>query len=96
MALWYYAANLQRHFVASTTGPSVEPDQMVSPFDEKTTSCGRRPHRLLMHLDLYKFGDAATLLRRADANMLAGTYRVWESLSGGLPNTSWYVNPART
>jgi len=24
--------------------------------------------------------------------MLVGTYRVWESLSGGLPSTSWYIN----
>lgn len=90
---WYYATN-GGYVMASTTGPATEPDQMVSPYDEKTFELWQGDRTgFLMHLDLYKFGGADTCPPASGCQrMLAGTYRVWESLSGGLPNTSWYPN----
>lgn len=90
---WYYSAQ-GGYVMASTSGPGAEPDQMVSPYDETTFELWQGDRAgFLMHLDLYKFGDADTCPPTSGCErMLAGTYRVWESLSGGLPNTSWYVN----
>jgi hypothetical protein len=46
-----------------------------------------------MPYELYKFGDASSCPAATGCQrMIAGTHRVWESLSGGLPSTSWYVN----
>jgi len=89
---WYY--NVTGYMMASISGPSVEPDQLVSPYDEKTGDlwAGDRSG-FLMPLEMYKFGGADTCPPTTGCQrMITGTYRVWESLSGGLPNTSWYPN----
>ncbi len=90
---WYYSS--QFGFVmASTTGADADADQMVSPYDEASGSLwGGDRAGFLMYYDLYKFGGDDTCPPTIGCQrMLAGTYRVWESLSGGLPNNSWYVN----
>jgi hypothetical protein len=89
---WYY--NVTGYVTASTAGPGAEPDQLVSPQDEKTGELWQGDRfGFLMPLELYKFGGADTCPPATGCQrMLAGTYRVWESLSGGLPSTSWYPN----
>jgi len=90
---WYYSS--QFGFVmAATAGADSDPDQMVAPYDEASGVAwtGDRAG-FLMYYDLYKFGGDDTCPPATGCQrMLAGTFRVWESLSGGLPNTSWYVN----
>jgi hypothetical protein len=80
--------------MASTAGADADADQMVSPYDEASGSLwGGDRAGFLMYYDLYKFGGDDTCPPTIGCQrMLAGTYRVWESLSGGLPNNSWYVN----
>jgi hypothetical protein len=47
----------------------------------------------LMAYDLYKWGDAITCGPTLGCqNLIAGTFRVWETIQGAVPNTSWYVN----
>jgi hypothetical protein len=89
---WYY--NQLGFIMASVSGPNSEPDQMVSPYDEKTFQVWSGDRiGFLMHFDLYKFGGADTCPPTTGCQRtIAGTHRVWESLSGGLPNTSWYIN----
>jgi hypothetical protein len=90
---WYYSAQFG-YLMASTSGPDGVVDQMVAPYDETNFLLwdGDRVG-FLMYYDLYKFGGSDTCPADTGCQrMLAGTYRVWESLSGGLPNTSWYVN----
>lgn len=88
---WYYSA--QFGFVAaSVDGPDAPADQLVAPEDDSTGELWRGDRTgFLMHYDLYKFGGDDTCPPTTGCQrMLAGTFRVWESLSGGLPNTSWY------
>lgn len=88
---WYYSAQFG-FVVASIDGPDAEPTEIVAPYDEGTGLLWRGDRAgFLMHYDLYKFGGSDTCPPTSGCQrMLAGTFRVWESLSGGLPNTSWY------
>ena len=90
---WYYSST-GGYLMASVTGPDGVPDQMVAPYDENTFELWNGDRAgFLMYYDLYKFGGSDTCPAATGCQrMIAGTYRVWESLSGGLPNTSWYVN----
>jgi hypothetical protein len=92
---WYYSSQFG-YLMASTSGPDTVPDQMVAPYDESTFEVWQGDRTgFLMDYDLYKFGGADTCPSATGCQrMVAGTYRVWESLSGGLPNTSWYINSA--
>lgn len=89
---WYYSSQFG-YIMASTGGADAEPDQMVAPYNESTGLLWRGDRAgFLMNYDLYKFGDATTCPPTSGCQrMIAGTYRVWESLSGGLPNTSWRI-----
>jgi hypothetical protein len=85
---WYYVSQFG-YIGASTAGPNVPANIEISPPDNWQND--RRG--FLMPLTLYKNGDATTCPPTSGCQrMLAGTYRVWESVSGGLPNTSWYPN----
>ncbi|HEY6942715.1 hypothetical protein [Dokdonella sp.] len=88
---WYYSAQFG-FIVASTDGPHADAAQLVAPYDEQTGEVWRGDRTgFLMNYDLYKFGGDDTCPPTTGCQrMLAGTYRAWESLSGGLPNTSWY------
>jgi hypothetical protein len=79
--------------MASEAGADAQPDQMVAPYDDTTQQLWHGDRLgFLMNYDLYKFGGEDTCpAARGCQRMIAGTYRVWESLSGGLPNTSWTV-----
>ena len=90
---WYYSAQYG-YIVASSTGPLGEVDRLVTPEDANTFVDWQGDRTgFLTPFELYKFGDARSCPpTRGCQRMIAGTYRVWESLSGGLPNTSWYTN----
>ena len=90
---WYYSAQYG-YIVASVAGPQGKVSRLVTPEDPDTQIDWQGDRTgFLTAFDLYKFGDAASCPAGSGCQrMLAGTYRVWESLSGGLPNTSWYPN----
>lgn len=90
---WYYSAQFG-YIVASSTGPNGTVDQLVTPEDPSTYVDWQGDRTgFLTPFDLYKFGDERSCPAASGCQrMIAGTYRVWESLSGGLPNTSWYIN----
>jgi hypothetical protein len=85
---WYYVS--QFGFVrASLAGPDGPANAEITPADDWQHD--RRG--FLMPFTLYKNGDATTCPPTSGCQrMLAGTFRVWESITGGLPNTSWYTN----
>jgi len=90
---WYYCSDYG-YIRASVTGPYGPSDQIVVPQDPNTyrTWSGDRLG-FLSPFDLYKFGDATTCPAATGCQrIIAGTYRVWESISGGLPSSSWYIN----
>lgn len=85
---WYYSA--QFGFIgASVNGPAGPASNEITPADN-----WREDRRgFLMPYTLYKFGGEDTCPAASGCQrMLAGTMRVWESLSGGIPNTSWRPN----
>jgi hypothetical protein len=83
---WYYSA--QFGFIgASTTGVNGAALTDVTPTDDWQ---GDR-RGFLAPFTLYKFGGEDTCPAAIGCQrMLAGTMRVWESITGGIPNTSWY------
>jgi hypothetical protein len=85
---WYYSSQFG-YIGASTGGPNVPANTEITPPDNWQND--RRG--FLMPFTLYTNGDFTTCPPTSGCQrMLAGTYRVWESVSGGLPNTSWYSN----
>jgi len=90
---WYFSAQ-NGYIVASTSGALGAVEQLVTPEDSSTFVDWQGDRTgFLTPFDLYKFGDARSCPPSSGCQrMIAGTYRVWESLSGGIPNTSWYPN----
>lgn len=88
---WYYSS--QFGFIgASVTGPAGVADQQVSPQNASQALWNGDRTGFLTPFELYHYGDASTCPPTGCTRMLAGTYRVYESVSGGLPSTSWYIN----
>jgi hypothetical protein len=85
----WYASSQNGAIRASTTGPT-------GSFATNASPSGWGPDRksFLTHYELYRYGGETTGCPAATGcgRMLAGSFRVWESLSGGIPNTSWYAN----
>ena len=90
---WYYSAQYG-YIVASVSGPDGPVEKLVTPEDPQSFVDWQGDRTgFLTPFDLYKFGDARSCPPASGCQrMLVGTYRVWESLSGGLPSTSWYIN----
>ncbi len=85
---WYYSAQFG-YIGASTTGATGAASTEVTPIHDWQ---GDR-RGFLMPFTLHKFGGEDTCPSGTGCQrMLVGTMRVWESLSGGIPNTSWYAN----
>lgn len=84
---WYYQSQ-NGNVRVSTTGP------FGSTVSANGAWSGDRKS-FLMPLEIYKHGDTAVANSgcAADVNgcgrMLAGTYRLWETLSGAVPTSSW-------
>ncbi len=85
---WYYSAQFG-YIGASQTGPAGAANTVVTPAHDWNDD--RRG--FLMPYSLYKHGGEDTCPAAAGCQrMLVGTSRVWESITGGIPNTSWYIN----
>ncbi|MEO7324676.1 MAG: hypothetical protein ABIW82_07600 [Dokdonella sp.] len=85
---WYHSSQFG-YIAASIAGPNAPVDNDVTPSDDWA---GDR-RGFLMPYTLYTNGDATTCPPATGCQrMLAGTFRVWESITGGLPNTSWVAN----
>lgn len=85
----WYASSQNGAIRASTTGPTGSFATNASP-----SGWGADRKSFLTHYELYRYGGETTGCPAATGcgRMLAGSFRVWESLSGGIPNTSWYAN----
>lgn len=90
---WYWSSqngNLQ----VSTGGPTSAP-QLATP--QTTPAWGGDTLSFLMPYELYKHGaldqpGSGCTASAGCTYMIAGTNRVWETLSGGIPRSSWYPN----
>lgn len=85
---WYYSSQFLFIF-ASTTGYDGAADVQISPPDGWA---GDR-RGFLAPFRLYTHGDANTCPPTLGCQrMIAGTYRVWEHMSGGIPSSRWLIN----
>lgn len=87
LAQRWYMSSQRGDIVASTTGPNGVLNTIVNPnwaSDRKS---------FITPFELYHYGGEASCPSASGCNrMIAGTFRVWESVQGGIPNTSWVVN----
>lgn len=85
----WYASSQNGAIRASTTGPA-------GSFTTTANPSGWAADRksFLTHFELYRYGGETTGCPAATGcgRMLAGSFRVWESITGGIPSTSWYAN----
>jgi hypothetical protein len=84
----WYMSSQNGNIRASTTGPNGAVSTTVSP------SWGNDRKSFITPFELYKHGGETTGCPAATGcvRMIAGTYRVWESVQGGIPSTSWYIS----
>lgn len=83
----WYASSQNGSIAASTTGPTGSYTTTASP------GWGSDRKSFLTHYELYRYGDESTCPAASGCQrMLAGSFRVWESITGGIPSSSWYVN----
>ena len=66
----------------STTGPLGSYNSFVSPW----SGDNRVPFIFPFHLNKHDCGVGPC------EQLMAGTYRIWETVNGGLNNSSWYIN----
>lgn len=84
----WYMSSQNGAISASTTGPTGSLSTTVSP-----TGWASDRKSFLTPYEIYKYGDEATCPAATGCQrMIAGTYRIWESVQGGIPRTSWYIN----
>lgn len=87
----WYASSQNGSITASTTGPAGSfTTSATPPWPAQATE--RRS--FLTHFELYRYGGETTGCPAATGcgRMLAGSFRVWESIQGGIPSSSWYAN----
>jgi photosystem II stability/assembly factor-like uncharacterized protein len=87
----WYASSQNGSITASTTGPAGSfTTNATPPWPAQATE--RRS--FLTHFELYRYGGETTGCPAATGcgRMLAGSFRVWESIQGGIPASSWYPN----
>ena len=88
---WYYSSQ-NGALVVSTSGPNSTPTA-ASP----TGAWGGDVLSFVMPFEIYRYGalDAAGSGCTTSAGctyLIAGTTRVWETIQGAIPRTSWYAN----
>lgn len=87
----WYASSQNGSITASTTGPTGSfTTNATPPWLAQATE--RRS--FLTHFEIYRYGGETTGCPAATGcgRMLAGSFRVWESIQGGIPASSWYAN----
>jgi hypothetical protein len=83
-----YASQPQGNFFASSAGIDASFAANVSP----NWPSGERLS-FLTPLTMYRYGDAASCgLSLGCTHLLSASQRVWESIQGGIPASSWYPN----
>ena len=84
---WYYSSQNGNIRVTSTA-------QGTSTVAAAPSGWGAEPKTFLTNFDLYRFGGEATGCPAATGcgRIIAGSNRVWESVSGGVPTSSWRPN----
>ncbi|MEO7917805.1 MAG: helix-turn-helix domain-containing protein, partial [Dokdonella sp.] len=88
---WYYSSQ-NGALVVSTAGPNSAPTT-ATPNPSWTSDT----LSFVMPIELYRYGElnvpgSGCATGIGCSYMLGGTNRVWETLLGGIPRTSWYVN----
>ncbi len=88
---WYYSIYYGR-ISRTTTGPFGALANAYGAWSAGSATSERK--NFLMPFEMYKFGDTSVGGSGCDAingcnHMIAGTYRVWESLTAGSPSGSW-------
>ncbi len=88
---WYYSSQ-NGALVVSTNGPN-SPPTAASP----TSGWGGDTLSFVMPFEIYRYGelDAAgsgCTTAVGCTYLIAGTTRVWETVSGAIPRSSWYAN----
>lgn len=87
---WYYSSQFG-NIVADVSGPGESVQQARPNWGTEAQS------QFLVPIEIYKYGvlDAPNSgCTTADGcrRLLAGTTRVWESITGGIGGSSWYIN----
>jgi hypothetical protein len=84
----WYMSSQNGNIRASTTGPNGAVSTTVNP------SWGSDRKSFITPFEIYKHGGETTGCPAATGcvRMIAGTFRVWESVQGGIPSTSWYIS----
>lgn len=77
----WYQESQNGNLKVSTTGPN-------GFFVGASGGWGGDTLSFIMPYDINKYGDCVPIC----SNMIAGTHRVWETTSGAVPASSWYVN----
>ncbi len=91
LAQRWYMSSQNGSIRASTTGPTGATTATINPPASLWTASERKS--FLTPFEIYKYGDESTCPAATGCQrMIIGTQRVWESLVGGIPNTSWYAN----
>lgn len=87
----WYASSQNGSITASTTGPTGSYTTSATP---PWPAIGAERRSFLTHFEIYRYGGETTGCPAATGcgRMLAGSFRVWESIQGGIPSSSWYPN----
>jgi hypothetical protein len=89
---WYWSSQ-NGNVQVSTSGPTSSPTS-ASPSDAAYSSDTKS---FVMPFELYRYGTldapgSGCTTASGCGYMILGTNRVWETLSGGVPRSSWYPN----
>jgi len=90
---WYWSSQ-NGAMTVSASGPDSSP-QSATP--QTTPAWGGDVLSFVMPFELYRYGaldvaGSGCTTAVGCTYMIAGTTRVWETLQGGIPRTSWYFN----
>lgn len=85
----WYASSQNGNIRVSTTGPNGSYTTSAAP-----SGWGSDTKSFLTHFEIYRHGGETTGCPAATGcqRMIASSNRIWETLSGGIPATSWYAN----
>lgn len=90
---WYWSSQ-NGNIQVSTNGPNSAPTNATP---QVTPAWAGDTRSFLLPFELYRYGEldvpgSGCTSSTGCTYMIAGTNRVWETLQGGIPRSSWYVN----
>jgi hypothetical protein len=88
---WYYSSQNGNIRATSTASGGLGATSTVS---ASPSGWGGDRKSFLTNFDLYRFGGETSGCPAATGcgRIIAGSYRVWESITGGVPTSSWVAN----